>query len=218
MSKKLLVLVAGILLIAPLFISKATAATPLTGHKIILDAGHGGTDSGSTACDGLNESDANLDIAERLKSRLEGDGATVYMTRTEDVYKDNATRYDYANSTDGEVLVSIHLNGSTDPEYNGSMNLYTKPWKDKEFTSVIDSGMAEYLNVPDLGTTNFMSGVTLKFTGPAVTVEPVFISNTNECSALKAGSRQDDIVDVLYDGLTDWFSVSHEITKPGNKK
>ena len=68
------------------------------------------------------------------------------------------------------------------------------------------------------GITNFLSGVTLKFNGPAVTVEPVYISNTDECSELKAGTRQDDIVDVLYDGLMEWFSESHEDTKPGNRK
>ncbi|MFC1627450.1 N-acetylmuramoyl-L-alanine amidase, partial [Patescibacteria group bacterium] len=179
----------------------------VAGHKIVIDAGHGGSDPGSTECDGLYEKDANLDIAERLKTKLEANDAVVYMTREDDVYKTNADRYDYANSTDGEVLVSIHLNGSTKHDVNGSMSLYTKPWKDKDFTATVHNDIVDMLGVGNLGITNFMSGVTLKFNGPAAMLEPVYISNTDECRDLTDGSgeRQDQIADSIYEGLNNWF-------------
>lgn len=235
MNKKFLMLFAAVLLTASfVYVSNVKADTvyPLEGHSVVLDAGHGGDDPGSTACSVL-EKDANYNIAYRLKEKLEENGAAVYLTRDQNYdgvddlanggTYDNEDRYTFANLVGAEVLISIHLNGSTDPTVNGSMNLYSKPKKDKEFASVIHVGMASYLDqqvdwaVPDLGITNFMSGVTLRFNGPAVLTEPIFISNTEECVALKAGSRQGDIVNVLYNGLLRWFGNDFEPLVFGKK-
>src|SRR3990167_11338439 len=60
---------------------------------IVIDPGHGGTDSGSTECAGLPEKEANLDIAFRLETILEAIGYDVRLTRTEDVPKSNNDRY-----------------------------------------------------------------------------------------------------------------------------
>jgi len=177
----------------------------VSGHKIILDAGHGGADPGTTQCAGLYEKDANLDIAYKLKVLLGVAGAEVYMTRTDDSTLSNEDRYTYANSTDGEVLVSIHLNGSTDHSVNGTKGLYSKPKKDKAFTSSVHSAMSSDLGVKDLGITNFMSGVILKFSRPATIQESVYLSNTQECEMFKAGTRGNDVAVALFNGLNNWF-------------
>lgn len=198
----------------------------LGGRIIIIDAGHGGADHGSTACDGLYEKDANLDIAYKLEALLKAEGATVGMPRTDDSYLTNADRYTYANEKNGEVLVSIHLNGSEDKTVNGTLGLYSKWRKDKEFTSILHNSLVDELNtealpVPDLEITNFMSGVTMRFNGPATIQEAVYISNTDECTALKdgGGSRQQQIADSLYNGLDDWFSEEREFfISPGQLK
>lgn len=197
------------------------AATSVTGHKIIIDAGHGGDDYGSTACPNLPEKTANLQIATDLQSLLEADTATVYMTRTGDKTLSNADRYNYANSTGGEVLVSIHLNGSTNPLTDGTKGLYGKIGKDKLFTQVMHNTLWEGLkstsNFTDFGVTNFASGLLLKTTMPATIQETVFISNTNECNLLKTsgGTRQQEIAQNLYNGLVNWFSQPTPTPKPG---
>lgn len=61
----------------------ADTLLPLEGHKVVLDAGHGGDDPGSTEC-ALFEKDANWNIASKLKTELETNGATVFMTRDQD--------------------------------------------------------------------------------------------------------------------------------------
>lgn len=188
--------------------SKVLASTSVTGHRIVLDPGHGGTDYGSTECSGLPEKAATLDIANRLKALLEADGAQVFLTRTDDSTKSNNDRYTFANSVNGEVLVSIHLNGSTNHNKNGTKGLYGKRLKDKAFTEVVHQRLANELGVPDLGITNFASGVLLKSNMPATIQETVFISNTNECNLLTdgTGNRQQQIAQSLYNGLLDWFS------------
>lgn len=196
------------------------AATSVTGHKIIIDAGHGGDDSGSTACSGLPEKDVNKQIADNLKSLLEADTATVYMTRKGDETLSNADRYNYANSTGGEVLVSIHLNGSSNPSSDGTKGLYGKIGKDKSFTQVMHNVLLEGLkstpNFTDFGVTNFASGLLLKTTMPATIQETVFISNTNECNLLKTsgGARQQEIAHYLYNGLLNWFSQPQPTPTP----
>ncbi len=210
------------------FLPQATfAASSVTGHKIIIDAGHGGDDYGSTACQNLPEKTVNLDIAQRLQGLLQADEATVYPTRTDDTTTlSNADRYNYANSTGGEVLVSVHLNGSTNTSTDGTQGLYGKMGKDKSFTQVMHNTLLEGLkstpNFTDFGVTNFASGLLLKTTMPATIQETVFISNTNECNLLKnsGGFRQQEIAQNLYYGLVNWFNQPQPTPtpKPGRNR
>lgn len=191
------------------FASFAFAQTnPLLGKIIVLDPGHGGDDNGSTACSGLPEKTATLDIGNRLKSLLEAEGAQVFLTRTDDSTKSNNDRYTFANNVGGEALVSIHLNGSTDSSKNGTLGLYGKMNKDKTFTQTVHTRLASDLSIPDFGVTNFASGVLLKSDMPATMQETVFISNTHECQQLTDGTgvRQQQIAQSLYNGFVDWFS------------
>lgn len=198
----------GLLILLFIFTPTAYSTSHLSGHIIILDPGHGGADQGSTSCPGLSEADANLQIANLLKSRLEQNGADVRMTREEDITLSNNDRYTFANENNGEALVSIHLNGSTNPDTNGTMGLYGKKNKDQKFTQVLHQRLAGELGIPDLGITNFASGVLLKSDMPATIAETVFISNSRECQKLTdgTGQRQQQIADSLYNGINDWFS------------
>lgn len=186
----------------------SATSSPVTGRRIVIDPGHGGNDWGSTECPGLYEKDANLDITRRLQTLLRDNGADVLMTRIDDTDKSNNDRYTAANQFSGEVLVSVHLNGSTNHTKNGTLGLYGKRNKDLEFTKILHKRMATEVGVPDLGITNFASGVLLKSNMPATIAETVFISNTKECNLLKdgTGNRQQHIAQSLSNGISDWFA------------
>ena len=79
--------------------------------------------------------------------------------------------------------------------------------------------LAADLVVKDLGITNFASGVILKFNGPATIQETVYLSNTQECEALKNPDdvRSDEIAQSLFEGLNGWFSDPAAPIKPGKK-
>ena len=176
---------------------------------IVIDPGHGGTDSGSTECAGLPEKEANLDIAFRLETILEAIGYDVRLTRTEDVPKSNNDRYTFANSVGGNALVSVHLNGSTTHSVNGTQGFYGKKNKDEAFTRTVHQALVNGLSpIPDRGVTNFPSGVLLKSNMPATLQEAVFISNTDECQMLTdgTGNRQQEIAEELATGVRVWFS------------
>jgi N-acetylmuramoyl-L-alanine amidase len=200
--------------------------------KVVLDAGHGGTDSGAVNTGyGLKEKDQTLDIATDLKTLLEGDGCTVYMTRTEDQNLTNTQRANKANSFKANdpgayVLVSIHLNGSTDETVDYTTTLFGKWRKDKELAYAVfgDNVNAPKIDPPTYGlrtlsavngggTTwgtistktpySFASGVLLKSNMPATIAETVFITNDREGQLLSngTGARQQQIEEALRLGI-----------------
>lgn len=77
---------------------------------IIVDAGHGGKDSGS-AIEGLYESNSNLSFAFILKDELEAAGATVYLTRKDNTFMDTYDRYRKVLEYEPDFLISVHRNG-----------------------------------------------------------------------------------------------------------
>src|SRR4028119_2365202 len=100
---------------------------------VVLDAGHGGTDSGSVnKTYGLTEKAETLKVAYQLKALLVEDGYSVCMTRTtNEETLSNSDRYTYANTTGAKILVSIHMNGSTNAATDYTTTLFGKWRKDK---------------------------------------------------------------------------------------
>lgn len=87
----------------------AAAAFPLSVRRVIIDAGHGGTDPGATAAI-VAEKAITLDIATRLRSLLEPNGFEVVMTRPDDRTVALRDRAHLANGSRGDIFVSIHVN------------------------------------------------------------------------------------------------------------
>jgi N-acetylmuramoyl-L-alanine amidase len=81
--------------------------------KVVIDAGHGGHDTGSIGPSGYTEKELVLDVARRLKDLIEKElGAEVVMTRTEDVFVPLEARTAIANQHEADLFVSIHANSS----------------------------------------------------------------------------------------------------------
>ncbi len=79
-------------------------------HRIILDAGHGGHDTGAIGPGRLKEKDVTLALARKLKQRLEGQGYEVLLTRNDDRYLRLEERTWFANAHRGDLFVSLHVN------------------------------------------------------------------------------------------------------------
>jgi N-acetylmuramoyl-L-alanine amidase len=76
---------------------------------LVLDPGHGGIDTGTRAPSGEMEKDIVLDLAQRVRARIEKTGKyRVVMTRTDDTFIPLAERVDIARKAQASLLVSIH--------------------------------------------------------------------------------------------------------------
>ncbi|HEY0796859.1 MAG TPA: N-acetylmuramoyl-L-alanine amidase [Acidisarcina sp.] len=102
--------------------------------RIVVDAGHGGHDSGTLGPGGIQEKDVVLDVALRLgkllRQRL---GADVIFTRDDDTFIPLETRTAIANKAQADLFISVHANSSQDPDARGVETYYLS------FTSSADA-------------------------------------------------------------------------------
>jgi N-acetylmuramoyl-L-alanine amidase len=230
-------ILAAILLSMAAFTTGAGAQEQPCSGKVVLDPGHGGTDWGAvkeTHLGLITEKEQTLDVANKLKGLLVDDGCTVYMTRTTDQNLTNTQRANKANSFKanypGEyVLVSIHMNGSTDEMVDYTTTLFGKWRKDKELAYAVfgDNVSPPKINPPtyglrtlsaanDTGTIatkapySYASGVLLKSNMPATIAETVFITNTDEANELADPTtygRQQEIAEALRSGIEHYLAT-----------
>ena len=93
--------------------------------KIVVDAGHGGHDTGTIGPNGLQEKDLVLDVALKLGKLLEDKlGAEVVYTRDDDTFIPLETRTAIANKEQADLFISIHANSSDDPTARGVETYY----------------------------------------------------------------------------------------------
>jgi N-acetylmuramoyl-L-alanine amidase len=111
------------------------AITPkLTTRKVVvIDAGHGGIDSGTTGIDGMMEKDLVLDEAKRLGAALKRRGYTVHLTRDTDIYIPLRERVSIARGFGADLFISLHADSNPDASVTGA-SVYTLSEKgsDKE--------------------------------------------------------------------------------------
>lgn len=85
-------------------------------NTVVLDAGHGGSDSGATS-GGRREKDYTLDTTLATSAALRSKGYNVVLTRSDDTYLSLGTRTAISNEVKPKLFTSIHYNS-----YNGSAN------------------------------------------------------------------------------------------------
>ncbi len=94
-------------------------------NRIVIDAGHGGHDSGTLGPGGIEEKDVVLDVALRTGRLLEKRmGAKVIYTRDDDTFVPLETRTAIANKAQADLFLSIHANSSQEPAARGVETYY----------------------------------------------------------------------------------------------
>ncbi len=105
--------------------------------RIVIDAGHGGHDSGTLGPDGIEEKDVVLDVALRLGKLLHDRlGAEVVYTRADDTFVPLETRTAIANKAQADLFISVHANSSGDSDARGVEVYYLNFTSDPEAMSV----------------------------------------------------------------------------------
>jgi N-acetylmuramoyl-L-alanine amidase len=106
--------------------STLTRALGLKVGRIVIDAGHGGHDTGTIGPTGLMEKDLCLDVALRLGKIIEQrlPGADVVYTRSDDTFIPLEERTNIANQAKADLFISIHANSSQDHAARGIETYY----------------------------------------------------------------------------------------------
>ena len=197
---------------------------------VIIDAGHGGEDSGAIGINGCLEKHLNLEIALLLEQMLRAEGVSTQLTRTEDIllydrdsdYKghkklqDMTARISIANEYDDAIFVSIHMNSFTQEKYSGLQVYFSD-------NSPLSYELAKYIQdinvkllqpnnkrqVKSAGTDIYLLK---KIEHPAVLVECGFISNTEECALLSTEEYRQKLCFVIYSAILEYFDATENNT------
>ncbi len=196
---------------------------------VIIDAGHGAPDGGTSAPDGTLEKDLNLQIALKTKEILKFMGINTVLTRTDDnsihdasantirekKISDIKNRLNIMNNTENSVFVSIHQNHFSQSKYNGTQVFYSK--NNPNSRNLAESIRKSVIN--DLQPKNSReikqsgSDIYLLYHAqiPAVMVECGFLSNPEDTQNLKNEEYQRKLAFIIALGIIDFINNTEAV-------
>lgn len=183
-------------------------------HVVVLDAGHGGSDSGAVG-NGYYEKNFTLSIVKAAKTYFDANSDyKVYYTRLTDTYPSLSERYTLANEVNADIFVSVHINsaGST---ATGTETLYNPDRNKKNSAGLTCYQLANYTQKRVQAATGFSNrGLKQRCTrlgnglavlnnnnGPATLTEIGFISNKTE--AKKMAANLNNYGQAVYQAIVD---------------
>lgn len=239
LKKKTLLIISAIILILALTAGlTATLVCMGTGTEasaavVVLDAGHGGVDSGAKGVNsGVTEKELNLVIAKKVKALLEKDGIGVVLTRengdglygdeTKNMKKaDMARRKEIINNAKPAVVVSIHGNKFPDKSRRGAQAFFEEMSDgSKELSNMLQRSL-NTLNKEHLDREfEALKGnyYILKCSPyPSAIVEYGFLSNPDDDALLQKEEYRDQIAFAVYSGIKAYLTknvsaITDEVT------
>ena len=159
-------------------------------YTVIVDAGHGGHDLGATTPDGTTEKKLTLAIAQKIKSLNNNPNINIILTRESDKFISVVERTNIANSSSGNLFLSIHIDNSKSPKSTGA-------------SCFVPSKNYLYINKSNVFAKNILMATNGLFTNgklktrdkgiwvienaqmPAVLFESGYMSNSNDLQFIK---------------------------------
>lgn len=171
-------------------------------HTVIIDAGHGGEDSGAVSrFTGQKEKDANLDLAKRLQSKLRS-SFRIVMMRSDDRFIDLDDRVDFANRYPGAILVSVHFNAG--PSSRKGPETYW--WRVDSHGLAVRCQRAMRSVAPysaNAGQVRRRLRLTRNPSIPCVLLEGGYMSNSSEAALINSASHREKLAKVIASAIRD---------------
>ena len=189
---------------------KYTAA-PSSAKLIIIDAGHGGSDSGAVGVlDGkqIYEKDLTLSIAKKVRDILIRRGYNAEMTRETDVLLSLSEPPRRANERNAALFVSVHINSAESTEAYGTEVYYSLENNDDTYGTTSEVLAERVLNEmlynmksQSRGVKTANHAVTRRCKMPAILTEVGFISNEDELRKMCSADYQKKVAVGIADGI-----------------
>lgn len=197
-------------------------------HMIILDAGHGGEDSGAVARNNIYEKDINLEICDKISLFFDLFGIKYIKIRDSDVSvgdtsldtirkrkaSDINKRYEIINSYENSVLLSIHQNMFPVEKYSGLQVFYAVTDGSEILAESIQNTVCVNLqpdNTRSIKKCDSSVYLLHKAKVPSVMVECGFLSNENEFKLLTDSLYQAKLSYFIYKGISDYLISNKDV-------
>lgn len=181
---------------------------PLKNIKIVVDAGHGGNETGALGCLRHQEKDINLAIAKNLASELKARGAQVIMTRNGDETVELYDRVNIANQKDAMIFISIHGNAlpdNADPVANNGTSIYYYYAQAKPLADSIMKEMTSQLTFNDDKVRKGSLAVVRNTNALSILIEVAYLINPEDNSKLIDKEIQKKAGNAIADGIEEFL-------------
>ena len=192
---------------------------------IVLDAGHGGLDSGCIGINGTYEKDINLSIVKKLKDMLNVSGINVVLTRDSDKSihdkgikgirnqkeSDMDNRLKIINESGAKLLIMVHQNKFTDPQFFGAQMFYNGDVDmSQDLAEIMQRKFVQNLqpeNDREIKEEEDKIYLLSNATMPGVLCECGFLSNPEEEQLLSSDEYQSKVAFTIYCGIMEFLSL-----------
>lgn len=193
---------------------------PFAPATVILDAGHGGADSGARTADGAQEKDLNLAITNKIAQVLSIYGYNPVLTRRGEAMPEGVeadtkkhsellSRAKIASDTLYALFVSIHMNSFPQAQYAGAQVFYTeRNLQNEVFAVKLQSALVSLIQPENTRLAKATSSVFLleRLDGPAVLLECGFLSNPAEAALLQDEGYQNRFAFAVASAIAQYLS------------
>ncbi|WP_096202403.1 N-acetylmuramoyl-L-alanine amidase [Bacillus sp. FJAT-45350] len=179
----------------------------LKGKRIMIDAGHGGSDPGAVA-NGLKEKEIILDLSKRVQKLLEAEGADVIMARTTDMFLTLAERVEIAKKEKVDSFISIHANAASNVMAHGTETYWDSTFaagRSETLAENIQNSLIDTLKTNDRGVKEGQFYVIKNTPMPSVLVELGFMTNEEEAKELASEEFRQNAAAALLDGIKKYY-------------
>lgn len=192
-------------------VTSSVSTSPIHNGKkiVVIDAGHGGTDPGTTSFTQNHEKDFTLALALKVQKLLQNEpNIELIMTRDTDVYPTRSERVKLANDLKADVFVSIHGNNAPlSSQAKGTETYYYQRASSKELATIIHEKLIQALGFSDRGVKNESFQVIRETTMAAVLLEIGFLSNQDEEQAMMSETNQNKAAQAIVEGIKEYLGV-----------
>lgn len=188
-------------------IEKPDETQYLADQTIVIDAGHGGRDDGTSGLSGTIEKKITIRTATLLAEKLNSAGARVIMTRSDDRYLSLRSRVSLSHYYNADAFISIHYDSFRDTSVNGITSYYYNS-ANRSLAQTIQSEMVSRTNLDDRGARYGNYFVIRENKEPAILLELGFLSNPIEEITIQTAEYQEQVTTAIYYGLAKYFKNS----------
>ena len=191
-------------------IKASEGSKPLTGITIMLDPGHGGSESGAIGPLGLSnaEKTINLNTALKLQSELKALGAKVIMTRSSDKVVSLADRLAASRNSRPDMFISIHANSmadNVDISKKSGLSVYYREKTALPLGTGLYNQIIKDLNRDKDGIRNKNFYVIRGTWTPSILIESGFVPNPNEFEWLTDSQKQTEYAKTISKAIVNYF-------------
>ncbi|MBX9878051.1 MAG: N-acetylmuramoyl-L-alanine amidase [Candidatus Obscuribacterales bacterium] len=181
--------------------------------SVLLDAGHGGSDSGAQR-GGVLEKDLTLQFVLMYRKVLEEKGAIVILPRATDLFLGLDERVGTIQRHRPDVAVSVHINSSEGETTSSGIETYYTTAESKPLAEFIHKAVLKSTGAKDRGIHQNNFYIPKNSPVPTILLEHGFINNTDERKLLSSPEYQRKFADGMELGLEDYFKSLEKKTAP----